>query len=77
MVSPPAPLTADGSFAYTERFDQPFSDGVVGHYTSTFAGRFGARTVAGTWRVHLEIAKGDGTPVGSCGSGVIRWAAAL
>lgn len=75
-VSPPMRIRRDGSFSFVERYRNEYTD-TVEEYTSQPRGRFGPRSVTGTWRIaYVERRRSDGAIIDRCDTGPIRWRAA-
>lgn len=75
--SPPIAISSDGTFSFTERYTETYG-AFVARITSTHEGRFGRSTVAGTWRVKVDVRNGStNVKADSCDSGLVRWAARL
>lgn len=75
-VNPPMRIRRDGSFSFVERYRIELPE-TVEEYTSQPRGRFGPRSVTGTWRIaYLERRRSDGAIIDRCDSGPIRWRAA-
>ena len=71
--SPTMPIRGNGSFGFTERYDETYGN-FVAHITSRHTGRFGLSTATGTWWIHVDVRNAQTKKrADSCDSGAVRW----
>jgi hypothetical protein len=71
--SPTMAIHSNGTFGFTERYDETYGN-FVAHITSQHTGRFGLSTAAGTWHVHVDVRNAQTKKrADSCDSGAVRW----